>query len=71
MRKEHLPNAIALNSIQFNIARVLGPLLAGVALHSFGTAACFGLNGVSFLVVIAALLSLNAPHTATASARRM
>jgi predicted MFS family arabinose efflux permease len=71
VRKEHLPNAIALNSIQFNIARVLGPLLAGVALHAFGTAACFGLNGVSFLVVIAALLSLNAPHTAKASGRRM
>ncbi len=71
VRKEHLPNAIALNSIQFNIARVLGPLLAGVALHAFGTAACFGLNGVSFLVVIGALLSLNAPHTAKASGRRM
>jgi len=43
--KEHLPNAIALNSIQFNIARVLGPLLAGVTLAAFGSAACFGLNG--------------------------
>jgi MFS family permease len=63
VRKEHLPNAVALNSIQFNIARVLGPLLAGAALHSFGMAACFGLNGISFLVVIAALLSLHAPHT--------
>jgi MFS family permease len=58
VRKEHLPNAIALNSIQFNIARVLGPLLAAAALHAFGTGACFGLNGLSFLVVIAALLSL-------------
>ena len=46
VRKEHLPNAIALNSIQFNIARVLGPLLAGAALHSLGMVACFGLNGV-------------------------
>ena len=69
VRKEHLPNAVALNSIQFNIARVLGPLLAGAALHSFGMAACFGLNGLSFLVVIAALLSLHAPHTPRVGAR--
>jgi len=40
VNKKHLPNAIALNSIQFNLARVFGPLLAGVALF-FGTAACF------------------------------
>jgi predicted MFS family arabinose efflux permease len=68
VRKEHLPNAIALNSIQFNIARVLGPLLAAAALHAFGSVACFGLNGLSFLVVIAALLSLRitqAPRTGT------
>ncbi len=71
VRKEHLPNAVALNSIQFNIARVIGPLLAGAALHSFGTVACFGLNGVSFLVVIAALLSLHAPHAPRAGVRRM
>ena len=71
VRTEHLPNAIALNSIQFNIARVIGPLLAGIALHQFGSAACFGINGLSFLVVIAALLSLHAPHVPTANTRRM
>ena len=71
VRKEHLPNAIALNSIQFNIARVLGPLLAGVALHQFGSATCFGLNGLSFLVVIAALISLHAPQSPPASTRAM
>lgn len=71
VEKEHLPNAIALNSIQFNIARVLGPLLAGVALHEFGSAACFGLNGASFLVVIAALVSLRTVHSAPANPRRM
>ena len=61
--KEHLPNAIALNSIQFNLARVIGPLIAGAALAAFGMAACFGLNGVSFLAVIVALLSLHiTPH---------
>ena len=68
--KEHLPNAIALNSIQFNLARVIGPLIAGVALTAFGMVACFGLNGVSFLFVIAALLALHVTHvpsTAVAS----
>jgi MFS family permease len=63
--KKDLPNAIALNSIQFNLARVFGPLLAAAALF-FGTAACFALNGLSFLVVIMALLSLHVRHTAPA-----
>jgi len=62
VRKEHLPNAIALNSIQFNLARVVGPLIAGIALASFGMVACFGLNGLSFLFVIAALLALDVVH---------
>lgn len=53
--KEHLPNAIALNSIQFNLARVIGPSFAGIALTALGAAWCFGLNGISFLVVIATL----------------
>src|SRR5215204_3470768 len=62
VEKKDLPNAIALNSIQFNLARVFGPLLAGATLTAFGTAICFGLNGVSFLVVIVALLSLAIKH---------
>jgi MFS family permease len=61
VHKKDLPNAIALNSIQFNLARVFGPLLAGAALM-FGTAACFGLNGLSFVVVIIALMSLHITH---------
>jgi predicted MFS family arabinose efflux permease len=52
--REHLPNAIALNSIQFNFARVIGPTLAGLAL-AISPAWCFTLNGVSFLAVIATL----------------
>ncbi len=60
--KEHLPNAVALNSIQFNLARVIGPIVAGVALASFGMVACFGLNGISFLFVIAAILALRDVH---------
>ena len=62
VERKDLANAIALNSIQFNLARVFGPLLAGVALGVFGTAICFGLNAVSFLVVIVALLSLTVKH---------
>ncbi len=62
VEKEHLPNAVALNSIQFNLARVIGPLAAGAALAAFGMVACFGLNGLSFLVVIAAILALHVEH---------
>src|SRR5262245_33680465 len=68
--KEHLPNAIALNSIQFNLARVIGPVVAGAALAAFGMVACFGLNAISFLFVIAAILALkdvHVPPTATES----
>jgi MFS family permease len=69
--KKDLPNAVALNSIQFNLARVIGPLLAGAALAAFGMVACFGLNGLSFLAVIAALLALRVRHIPVASGQRM
>jgi MFS family permease len=69
--KEHLPNAIAFNSIQFNLARVIGPLLAGAALAAFGMVACFGLNGVSFLAVIIAILSLHVRHIPATTPSRM
>lgn len=59
--RDHLPNAIALNSIQFNLARVIGPLMAGATLAALGMAACFLLNGVSFLFVVAALALLRLP----------
>jgi MFS family permease len=59
VRKKDLPNAIAFNSIQFNLARAIGPLLAGATLAAFGMAACFGLNGLSYLLVVVALLSLS------------
>lgn len=70
--KETLPNAIALNSIQFNLARVIGPMVAGATLAAFGLVVCFGLNGLSFLFVIAAILALRVTHvrpTGTASMR--
>src|SRR5580658_539488 len=52
---EDMPNAIALNSIQFNMAVTIGPALAGVALARLGEKWCFGLNAVSFLAPIISL----------------
>jgi MFS family permease len=69
--KDHVPNAIAFNSIQFNLARVIGPLFAGAALAAFGMVACFGLNGLSFLAVIAAILSMHVRHIPPAAPKRM
>src|SRR5271165_1626634 len=53
-----LPNAIALNSIQFNLARVIGPTLGALAL-AIGAAWCFALNGISFIAVIITLLIIH------------
>jgi predicted MFS family arabinose efflux permease len=71
VEREHVPNAIAFNSIQFNLARVIGPLLAGATLAAFGMVACFGLNGVSFLAVIAAIMSLHVRHIPPSTTSRM
>jgi MFS family permease len=57
-----LQNAIALNSTMFNLARVVGPAVGGLILAAVGAAWCFGLNGLSFLAVIIALLSLRLPQ---------
>jgi MFS family permease len=51
-----LPNAVALNSAQFNAARIVGPALAAVVIKTLGTAPCFYLNALSFLAVIVAYL---------------
>ena len=78
--KKDLPNAVALNSIQFNVARVLGPLVFGVTIAAFakwgftdaqGMAACFALNAASFLIVIWALMSLHVKHIPTVSTGSM
>ena len=71
VEKRDLPNAIAFNSIQFNLARVIGPLIAGAALAAFGMVICFALNGVSFLAVIAAILLLHVRHTPVPSTKKM
>jgi MFS family permease len=54
--REDLPSGIVLNSFIFNIARVVGPTIGGIALQTIGEGWCFILNGISFLAVIASLL---------------
>ncbi len=56
VKPRELPNAIAMNSIQFNLARVLGPMAGGLALTKLGAAWCFLLNGLSYLAPITSLL---------------
>jgi predicted MFS family arabinose efflux permease len=60
---EDLTNAISMNSIQFNLARLVGPTLGGLAYTAFGATWCFALNGLSFVAVIASLFAI---HTAFA-----
>jgi MFS family permease len=78
--KKDLPNAVALNSIQFNVARVLGPLLFGATLVVFSKwgysepqamNACFALNALSFVVVINTLMMLHVKHIPPAASKSM
>jgi predicted MFS family arabinose efflux permease len=69
--KENLPNAIALNSIQFNLGRVIGPALGGITLTALGAAWCFGLNGISFVAVIISLYIIHAGFTPGKSTESM
>ncbi|HKD85375.1 MAG TPA: MFS transporter [Terriglobales bacterium] len=56
--RDDMPNAIALNSIQFNLAVTIGPALAGQALAKLGEKWCFGLNALSFLAPVISLLMI-------------
>jgi MFS family permease len=60
--REDLPNAISLNSMIFNGARMIGPAIAGMSLAMIGIAGCFLLNGVSYLAVIWSLLEMELPR---------
>jgi predicted MFS family arabinose efflux permease len=57
--RDDLMNAIALNSSIFNAARAVGPALAGLLITAAGTAACFFINGLSFLAVLAGLMFMS------------
>jgi MFS family permease len=54
--REHLPNAISLNTIMFQTASVIGPALGGLVIARFGVGWAYACNAVSFLFVIVALL---------------
>ena len=62
VKAEDLPNAIALNSIQFNLARVIGPAIGGLAFTKLGYAWCFALNGVSYIAVIISLVLVSVKY---------
>jgi len=58
VRREDLPQAVALNSASFNATRTIGPALAGVAITAFGTAAAFLVNAFTLLAPISVLMRL-------------
>jgi MFS family permease len=59
--KEHVPNAIALNSSMVHLARIVGPALSGIVLEAYGAATCFMVNAISFVAVITSLLYMTMP----------
>jgi MFS family permease len=59
---EDLSNAIALNSLMFNSARMIGPAVAGLMIAGVGTSMCFFLNGISYLAVIWSLYAMHLTH---------
>ncbi len=68
--REHLTNAIALNSTMFNAATIVGPAVGGLAYAAFGPGWCFVINGVSFVAVIAALLAMRLGPAPAAAPQR-
>jgi MFS family permease len=61
VRREDLPSAIALRSMQANLSRIIGPTIGGLLFGGIGIAGCYFLNSASFLAVIAALWLLRTP----------
>ena len=72
---EDLANAISMNSIQFNLARIIGPTLGGLAYTALGATWCFTLNGISYIAVIVSLIVIRfkfvAPKTQTSVMKSM
>lgn len=62
--RERIANAVALNSLQFNLSRAIGPVIAGLLLAFAGAGACFAANALSFVGVIAALATIALPPPA-------
>lgn len=59
---QYLANAVTLNTVTMNAARIVGPALAGLVVATAGTGVCFLLNGASFLAVIVAMRRMNTAH---------
>jgi MFS family permease len=69
--REDLANAIALNSTQFQLSRVVGPAIAGITISVLGLAGCFLVNGISYVLIVGALLLVRFPAvTKTYEAKR-
>jgi MFS family permease len=66
-RREDLPNAIALNSMSFNAARMIGPSVAGILIGLWNEGACFLIDGISYLAVIVSLFRMAVPPFVAAS----
>ena len=60
-----LANAVSMNSIQFNLARIIGPTIGGLAYTALGATWCFTLNGISFVAVIISLMMIRVAFTAS------
>jgi MFS family permease len=66
--RDDLINAIALNSVLFNVARTTGPALAGILLVFTSPAVCFLINAISYVAVLAALLCMKLPPNGSSAA---
>ena len=60
--RDALANAIALSALRFNVARVIGPLVAGIILQKLGATMCFAVNGFTFVAVIISLLLMRVTY---------
>ena len=57
--KKDLMNAVSLNSVAFNIARIIGPAIAGILMGKYGVTSCFVINAISYLIVFISILRLD------------
>ncbi len=67
--KEHVLDAIALNSSGFNFARIAGPSLAAIVIARLGIAWCFGINALSYFAVLTSLAFIRLPRLVSAGGR--
>jgi predicted MFS family arabinose efflux permease len=68
--RDDLLNAVALNSLLFNVARAAGPAVGGVLLTALGASACFTINALSFVAVLVALAAMRLPARVEPAGRR-